>query len=455
MSFAIYFFAARNQLHLLLLLLCFLFVDLFLMIIAKIRIETRMLFYLVLFFIIQNVVSAMPDSAKSIKSVLHYAEIPLLVGVLCVSIFKNKVAFSKTTIAITSVLCVLVVVNLASVMSLYGSKSIFVTSTLSYCKYFLLIYFAINSKLTQKDITTILKLLSPIVLFGTFLAILQFAGVESFFEPFRGNYSIMIRNGAYRAIGYLPYPIEFANHALVLFCLYYFSNKYHKKNKLFLLISGCLLLDIFLTGTRVAIVTVLLVLFLDSLRKLKSALRFLVAVTVLFFLVSALIDLNGLIEFTKEEYSSFMTSPRVYYTLKGLEVWQTYPMLGVGFDTFGSTFYGNLTGNMIASKFDVTMYSDVLATTDTFVAKILPEFGLVGVAAVLALIAIVISRYKFVRSRDISNRVYMLVILSCLLLSLNSANVLFNSHVGAFMWLSIGMILSNSRLQYVSEPQTI
>lgn len=435
-------FTFWDKLVLLFLFCLFLFADFILKNIFNMRVELRILYYFLILFII------IEQSAGYDNSYHHYLDGIQKIGLLLTVgflVIKNKPPFNHEIKITTSIMLSLILLNFISTMLNYQDLEIFIKSTSDYLKYFTLIYIVIFSKFDDKDIFKLLKLYSPIVIIGTFFAVCQFVGIEEFFKLFIGKYNIQMRGEWERAIGFFSHPIEFANFSSVLFCVYYFLNKYKYNNKWFSFISILLIINIILTITRISLITVLLIFIIDNIKSLKNLFKKLLILFVLVLILNSFIDIQGLINYTQEEYDSSSDSPREYYIVKGIEVWKHHPLIGIGFNTYGNQYYRDLTGDKIFNKYDIHAFDWMkLSTTDTFIAQIFPEFGIIGIMLIIFFAIYIISRYKYlIKSHQHENKAYIYIIVSCLLLSFNSSSVLFNPHVGAFLWISIGMIVAN------------
>ncbi|PHF94240.1 O-antigen ligase family protein [Bacillus wiedmannii] len=423
------------------LFLCF---DFVLYKLVKVRLEIRMVFYLLLLFIALEQTAGLDESQNQLKSLLNNIQKIGLLAALFITVVKNRLPAVKEVRIFTVLAVSFITINFISTMTTYHDFKIFISTTLDYCKYFTLVFIILYSRFDDKDILKLLKLYSPIIIIGFIIALLQFMGIERFFDMFRGIYNIQIRSGIYRSIGFFPYPIEFANYSCVLFCLYYYLNKYKYNNKFLLFISIILVLNILLTGTRVTLLALIATLILNSFKSIKQALKISFFLLILVIIMNSFFNLKEMISDTKMEYSSSTLSPREYYITKGFDVFADYPVFGIGFNTYGTRYYRDITGDMIFNKYDVHAFDWFkLSTTDTFVAQILPEFGSIGVILIILSCIFVYRRYRYLNKIDMSNRAYFYIIISCLILSLNSSQVLFNPHVGSLFWISVGMILSN------------
>jgi hypothetical protein len=413
--------------------------------VLKIRLELLLLMLLILLFFIEEF-SFGGAVGNELPRLLIYIEHLSLVLLPTISLCKNGIRDKKTLISLTLLICGFIGLNFISTMNLYNNIQIFSNTTLDYLRYSLLIYYIVISDIKNDEIFIMLKFFSPIVVLGFLLSLFQFLGHESWFHPFIGNYQLQIREGLYRAVGYFPYPIEFANHSLVLFCLYYFLNKYRYKSRWMFFISLLLALNVVFTHTRATMIVLLVILFFDSFKSLKNFYKISTFIVLLLLVLNQFIPIQGVFQSFVNEYSSIERTPRGYYTIEGLKVWSDNPLFGIGFNTFGTKQYREITGDFIFQKYNISLFSNTegLGTTDTFLAKILPEFGIVGVFMAICFYFMVRKKYMYVLENDPVNKAYALVILSCMILTINSANVLFNPHVGSLFWICIGMIINNS-----------
>lgn len=420
-----------------------LMVDLFLKFVFHIRIEVRMIYYLMLLFIIIEFSAGWSSSYDPIKSALNNGQLAMLILILFYNLITKKIPKSKELRSVIIFMVFFILFNLISTMYTYGNPTIFIKSTLDYCKYFLLIFIIFSSKSDEKDVYKLLQIYSPIVVFGFILCFLQVIGVEKAFDPFRGYYDIQFRSGMFRAIGFFPYPIEFGNYSVVLFCLYYFLNKYKYKTKWFSFVSFMLFMSVLFTGTRISLIALIFVLVLNSLKSLKQVIVTRVTLVLALLIISPFYDIQRIIDDTKNEYT--VVSPREYYIDKGIEVWKEYPVFGIGYNTFGNRYYRDITNDYIFGKFGARGFDWAkLSTTDTFYAQILPEFGTVGLLLLIFFGIFIYRRHKFISKADKSNRAFFYIIITTFIMAANSSGVLFNQHIGSFLWISIGFILYRS-----------
>lgn len=409
----------------------------------KVKGEVRVIYYLLLFFIFYECVTGLDDSHNFLKGNVVYIEKYGLIAILGISILKNKMQAAGEYRTLTILAISFVMLNFLSTMINYGSFRIFIDTSFEYCKYFLLIYLVMISKLTDKDLLKLLYIYSLVVIVSTFLAVFQFMGIPQFFTPFLGGYDIQFRSGLYRSIGFFPYPIEFGNYSCVLFSIYYFLNRYKFKKKWLSFISLCLLLNVALSGTRIAVIAVVVVLILSSMKSYWQAVRTTVILVIMSLILNQFFNLQEVISDTKMDYSG--VSPREYFITEGIQVWEDHPIIGIGFNTFGTEKYRKLTGDRIFNQYNIHYFDWAnLTTTDTFFAQLLPEFGIAGLMLIFFFALFIFRRYRKLDKTDRSNRAYIYAVVSCIVLSSNSSSVLFNPHVGAFLWLSLGLLLSNS-----------
>ncbi len=441
-TFIIALFSVLGKLNLLLALCFFILLDFTLRNIIKARIELRLLYYLLLLFIFVKYVTGLDDTHNSIKSIVKTMHYGALVMVLLFVMIKNKLPKNMEIIKLTLIVFGFLLVNFISTFLTYNDLSIFIKSSLDYCKYFLLIFIVIFSRFDETDILKLLKIIMPIVVVGWLLAVFQFLGVEKFFDFFRGTYDIVERNGFYRSIGFFPHAIEFANFSAVLFCIYYFLYKYKYKLKWQLFTSVILFLNVILSGTRVTLLVLVFLLFFDNRRYLLKQFKAFYFLIFAVLISSIFIDIKSYIMLMVNQYSG--TSPREYYIFKGIDVWKDNILFGIGFNTYGTWSYREATNDLIYNKYNIHNFDYFnLKTTDTFVAQLLPEFGLIGILLIVVFTIFIYNRYNYLLKINNNNKAYGYVILTCLLLTLNSSFILFDSHVGSFFWISIGLIINN------------
>lgn len=410
----------------------------------KFRLELRIFFYLLIFFIGLEFMSGQGSNMAGIKMLSYVAEAGILLTIIGFALVRNKNWYSKEFKTLTLILISFIVCNFFSTILNYQSIGIFLSSTFDYCKYFSLIYFIMLSKFDDNDILKLLKFFSPLIIICTALSVLQFIGLEQFFDLFRGRFEIKYRDGNYRSIGFFPYPIELGNYSAVLFSVYYYLNIYKYKELWFSFISLLLVINVLLSGTRMALVALGLVFIFSNLKSIRQVVSTMIIVIATTLIINNFIDIEQIIDDTKAEYVYTDTSPREYYFTKGIDVWKDNALFGIGFATYGSMKYRSQTDDIIYNEYHIHGFDFAkLQTTDSFIAQILPEFGTLGILILLLFGRFIFNRYKQLVKIDKSNRAYINVFLTTCILSLNSSSPFFSPHVGTLFWISIGMILNN------------
>lgn len=435
------FFIAKDVMLILLGLGLFVLLDLFLNKALKFKTELRILFYLlILFLILESIYSGV---TSNIQKLSLFVEAAIMFSIVGFSLIKNKNNFfTKEFKILTIILIGLISCNFISTMLVYQSYNIFISSIFNYCKYFSLIYFIMLSKIDKKDILKLLSIFSVVVIACTIISFFQYFGNIQFFNLFRGRFDIVIRNGSYRSIGFFTYPIELGNYSAVFFCLYYYLNKYIYKTTWFYIVSFLLVVNIVLSGTRIALIAIILVFIFSNLKSIRQILFATVILIVAFLMLNCIINIQQVITDTSKEYIGL--TPRQYYIEKGIDVWKDNPLFGIGFGTYGSMPYRLKTGDLIFNKYKLHEFDSAnLMSTDSFVSEVMPEFGIFGMLLLFLFGRLIYTRYKILDKQDNSNRAYIYVFLTVCILSFNSSSVFFSPHVGTLFWISMGMILNN------------
>ncbi|MCB2295314.1 oligosaccharide repeat unit polymerase [Clostridium algoriphilum] len=453
-AFILCFFTIYSKLIILFGACLFVFVDILLRKRFEFKIELRIIFYLLISFVVLEFILQQNDTWITTQTRASIVEIMILFFLIGFALIKNENWFTKEFKIITLILIGFIFCNFISTMQHYHSLKIFITSTLDYCKYFGLIYFIMLSKVDEDDILKLLKVFSLFIIVCTILSFLQLLGNIQLFDLFRGRFDIVSRNGNYRSIGFFPYPIELGNYAAILFCLYYYLNKYIYKNIWFYFISLLLVINVVLSGTRIALVALILVFIFSNLKSVRQILSTAIIIVVASLVLNNFMNIQQMINDTKQEYVGM--TPREYYILNGINVWKDNPLVGIGFGTYGSMKYRMITGDKIFNEYKLHAFDFAkLQTTDTFVAEILPEFGTLGIVLLFLFGGLFYSRYKIIEKYNKGNRAYVYVFFTICILSLNSSSVFFSSHIGTFFWISMGMILNNYLLLTENEKQQL
>lgn len=387
---------------------------------------------------------AYAQTSRIFSRTARVGEIVLLSILFLLSLTKSK----SKNFNIGIIFGLLVYTNLVACLLTYGNLMIFIEGTYDYLKYFSLMLYAIKSEFTEDEINRLLKTLSIVVLISTFFGMLQFSGNRWAFEMFRGRFGIYAREGYYRAIGIFAYPIEFGNFSCVLFALFYGFNK-KLKSKYYYLICGLLLVDTLISGSRVPFVCTVVIIIISNMNRMKNRLRAIGILIVVALLATNFIDLDS----TQARLKLYLygETPRTYFIEKGLEVWIDNPIFGIGFETYGTQKFRDDTNDLIYNKYNIHDWDWAnLESTDVFYAQILPEFGLIGCIAFVLFILLLIKKWKLKKRYEDYSALLIYAPVSCVLLCVNSSSAPFSPHVGSFVWLSMGLIISR-RSSYITD----
>ena len=146
--------ALTHNLLPLLLVFAVLPLDLILKGIYRMNINTRLIFYLILFFIMEEIVAGMATQRLH----LNIIELAFLMGLNLFSIIRNKFkfCFSKKLITLWIVMIGFLFNDFIAIMNTYDSVQILQISLLSFCKYFLLVLFLINEQVSEDQVRNLL-----------------------------------------------------------------------------------------------------------------------------------------------------------------------------------------------------------------------------------------------------------------------------------------------------------
>ena len=319
------------------------------------------------------------------------------------------------------------------------------TGTSLYLRYFLLAYFVYMSAFDSRDLDAVMKVLAFFILAMTAVAAVQFS-TGRLLMYFTGDYGAVTRASLTRAVGFFPWPNEFALFCGTLFFLY---ASRALSSRLYLVTTIALGVGVILSGTRWSIFLVIGLLLLWGARQPKRWVRstFLVlavatiAIAFASTLTSALWDLRFYAE---------GKSPRIMYFEQGLRVWSDNILFGVGFGRYGTEWDANMEGaqNTVLAKYGIARpvivlpngHVRTLATTDSFLASLLPEFGLVG-SLILGGFLVVLIRWGVGLARVIPHSSgYTLTILFLALSTLTSSSAIVAPHA-LILWVVIGLLL--------------
>lgn len=407
--------------------------------------NTKRLLILVIFFWFQEFSSA--QDYHVLKYTVYIVEILVLTYLLLFSLFnikrKNLNEFKK----ILLLLIAFMFLNFCGIILTYQSFEIFLYSTYDTLKYFILIFYILSLNMKKKDFIDLLMMISGIVIINTFVVLMQFIGKNVFFDIFRGRFNIVSRNGNMRAIGIFPYGIELGNYCCILFAFYYGCikqiNNYLKYY--FIFIELLLLICIFASGTRTSMGIIIILLILFNIKTIKGWIKGIIILTIFAFLATNMLNIDDMIARTKWDVNAEL--PRSYYLKKGIDIWKDNAFFGIGYGTYGSNKYRERTDDIVFNSYNVHKFDYAnLATTDSFISEILPEYGIFGILLILLLGVEIIKQYKIKHDIDFY-KTFILVIISIIIMSYNSSTVFFNSHIGSWFWISCGFLLDNSNEQ--------
>lgn len=344
----------------------------------------------------------------------------------------------------------LVACNFLACIATYGDFFIFLWSTYDSCKYFAVAFALMAMNLSRKDIKAVVAFISLLILVCFLISACQFAGLESLFDPFRGRYGIVIRSGSYRAIGFFPYPIELGNWATMMFALVYGFNRAYFKSKVLDCISFLCLLTAAFSGTRTALIAILIVYVLSNFGSFKKGAKIAVVVFAAIGCIASFLPLDEIISRLSLDVTTEL--PRQYYFVKGLEVWSGHPLFGIGFGTFGAMRYRDLTQDYIFNFYNIHKFDSAgLASTDSFYSEVIPEYGIIGIFLLLTLAYM---GFCAIRKKGSNAKAAFPVLLAALVLAINSSTAFTSAHVGFYFWLALGLLFSSTH-QSISGSRSL
>ena len=237
----------------------------------------------------------------------------------------------------------------------------------------------------------------------------------------------------------------------MVFALIYGVNKAYFKSKGFNCIcSLCLLIAAF-SGTRTALIAIFVVYVLSNTESFKEISKVIVVVFVTFVCLASFLPLGDILSRLSLDVSTEL--PRQYYFAKGLEVWAGHPLFGIGFGTFGTLRYRDLTQDYIFDSYDIHKFDFAgLTSTDSFFSEVIPEFGLVGIAVLLFFVYVVLKSMK-------ENKPYAGAIsptlIAALVLAVNSSTAFTSPHVGFYFWFALGLMFSLGNRDFLQKRSSL
>ncbi len=404
-----------------------------------------LLFVPIIIYILENQFVAV----QNLGSRLIYVENAFLALLFIMNVFllKRKKEI-KGILPETVIIIMLCIGNLITYFQFQYEFKVYLLSTNFYLRYFvisLIIYF---SKIDYEVFIKILKLFSIFIISNTVICILQFIFGDPFLSPFVGGYFYSFRNDLIRCIGVFPWPTELGAFSGLFFIIYYFSGK-HLKYNFFYLISFFCILNILLSQSRLALLLVIIILFIDNIKKILKLMRYsLILVLIYVFINFGMgININEYIINSIEEYSMPEKAPRIYYVIHGIDIFRDHPFFGIGFDRYGTQWINELENYHLFNKYGIKQF-ERLSTTDSFIAKILPEFGVFG--TILLIVFYIILLMKSIRIMKIDQRykTFFYLLVYYIFYLFNSAHVLFNLNMGPVFWIIAGLVIKYYSVLY-------
>lgn len=398
------------------------------------------LFIIMLFFWFQEFASA--QEHQVLRYIVYGAEIILILYLLGYS-FKHIKKINGRQFRITSiVLGALLLLNFIAILITYRKPVIFLYSAYDSCKYFSLIYYMLALRISKDEFKELLDLLAGVVIMHTICAVLQFLGNNLFFDVFRGKYKIVTRAGSFRSIGMFPYGIELGNFCCVLFALYYNFSKSIDKKIFYMILEICLVMCILVSGTRTAIANVFFVFIMSNIDNVKTWLRTVSVIVSVIIVGTNFINVEEIIARTKWDVS--IELPRTYYMRKGIEIWADHPFFGIGYTTYASAKYRERTNDVIFDQYNAHAFDYAnLATSDSFLVEIIPEYGIFGIVVILLYGRQIWLFFRKKKQNKTIHKGFVLVIASIFIMSFNTSSSLFSAHIGSWFWIACGMLLSH------------
>lgn len=383
-----------------------------------------------------------------------YVELAFMLSVLVANYLRLKKTYDKRgkrRFALFTegyIVLLMFLGNLFTFLIFKYDSRIFILASLFYLKYIFIVLIIFYSNISFDTLKRPLKILSILFIANFIVAILQFVFGQTFLTPFLGAYFVQSRNSIVRCVGIFSWPTELGAVSGVYFIVYYFYGKATKSIYMYA-IAGMNAVCILLAQARLSFAIIVLVMLLSNIKRLSSLFRYVFGLITIILIINSFIGLDQVVGNTIDEYSNIEAAPRLYYTIKGLDVFEDNMIFGIGFERFGTLWARNMDGDTIFTRYGIKQYksgSKVLDTTDAFVAKLLPEFGLFG-----GLLFIWFIIMLFLKALRIKNKypqaeicLYLLVFYSIYLL--NSANSMFSLNLGPLFWVGAGFIVKYNYL---------
>jgi len=373
-----------------------------------------------------------------LESSLRHLELVLLVALALYAATRHK---RRVPAALVTTAIGLLVLDLVDFWLYSFPVGVLVAGTSLYLRYFLLAYIVYMVPFSERDTRKLLRILAWFLLLLTVLVAIQFASGRWLAWFMQGN-AVVHRASLRRASGVFPYPNEMALFAGAWFFLY-FSRR--RLSRLYLLVSVALVSDVFMSLTRWFAFVLLALVILYLLRTRHGVLK---TVVISGLGVLLLVQFSGTAGRLFEDMPTYSTgsSPRQFYLRTGWNVFKQNPITGIGFDRFGTTLPSAYYNPEYRHGFHFGM-----TTTDSLLARFLPELGVLGVALLFGFLAIVLTRGVVWGSREPVARGYVYCMFFVALSAASSPEAFFGPHAMPF-WISVGLILKETAKR---EPVTL
>lgn len=371
-------------------------------------------------------------SRQYLESNLRHLELALLVALALYAATRYK---RRVPVALVMTAIGLLVLDLVDFWLYSFPVGVLVAGTSQYLRYSLLAYFVYMVPFSERDMRTLLRIFAGFLLLLTVLVAIQFA-TGRWLAWFMQDNAAVYRASLPRASGVFPYPNEMALFAGAWFFLY-FSRR--RLSRLYLLVSVALVADVFMSVTRWFAFVLVALVVLYVLRTRHGLLK---TVVIGGLAVLLLVQLSGTAGRLFEDMPTYASgsSPRQFYLRAGWKVFVQHPVTGIGLDRFGTTLpsaYYN-PENISALQEGLGM-----STTDSLLARLLPESGVLGVALIVGFFAIVFTRGLAWGSREPVARGYVYCMVFVALSAVSSPSGFLEPHAMP-LWISVGLILKEA-----------
>lgn len=333
----------------------------------------------------------------------------------------------------------LAMVDVAAFVDIGFSRVVLTSGLNIYLHYFLLAVFVYYSSFDEREMRGILVMMGSIILVVTVLAVIQFA-TGALLAPFIGEgYFAVYRAGFSRAIGPFTWPNELANFAGVWFFLFYCRAGRAGRGLFYSIVCGALAVIVLVTATRTVLACIVVLIFFIEIRRLSSRRR--LTVSAVLITIVAILAVTSLSEAVHGASSTLAKSTRGYYLLHGATVFEHNPIVGVGFGRYYTDWaVTNDPGRpSVLDQYGIPKIDSRVATTDSFLASLMPEFGLVGAGILLAFFGLLAWGGGRWRQAARTTHGYLWCLLFVALNTAGSSSAVYAPHTLA-LWIAVGML---------------